>query len=158
MSITLFTGTQKVWTRPYRYYTKRPRETITENIPIPNDRREYTLTIMDSKYDGIVSGIEIPTNYTLSYYDTVLVDDLFDSLGVSTNTFTFDPSVYDTESPTASPTAPSTPTIDATPSPTLSPTKENTGRGIPSSSLSAHQVGYFAAFCAFVSGVVAFMS
>ena len=103
VSIALFSGTQEIWFRPYRFYTNYPREQITEQIPIPNELRNYTLTIRDSRFDGVVSGID-KTNYTLSYYDVVLVNDVFETSGVSSNTFSFDPRVYDTENPTASPT------------------------------------------------------
>lgn len=107
VSIALFSGTQEIWFRPYRFYTNQPREQITEQIPIPNELRNYTLTIRDSRFDGVVSGIDA-TNYTLSYYDVVLVDDVFETSGVSSNTFSFDPRVYDTGNPTSLPTAPPT--------------------------------------------------
>ena len=151
VSIELRLDSQKLWYRPYRYYTKHPMETITEEIPIPNDRGDYTLTIRDSRFDGIVSGVE-KTNYTLSYYDLVLVRDVFEKHGVSTNDFTFDPSFYDTDSPTAAPT-----TLQPTSSPTFpatqSPTEDEDGPFTASpTSTPSFGVG-FVTTCTFVSGL-----
>jgi len=37
VSIQLTSGSQTIWSRPFRYYTGKSMETITEDIPIPTD-------------------------------------------------------------------------------------------------------------------------
>ena len=37
VSIQLTSGSQTIWSRPFRYYSGKSMETITEEIPIPAD-------------------------------------------------------------------------------------------------------------------------
>ena len=150
VSIVLDSGNQEIWFRPYRYYTKNARQQITEQIPIPNELRAYRLTIRDSSFDGIVSGIE-KTNYTVSYNDVILVEDVFETSGQSITEFSLDPSAYDTESPTMSPTDP--PAGPSTPAPTETP--EDVDRSTPTSSSPSKAKTCLAAFFGLLSGVVA---
>ena len=103
-----------------------------EEIPIPNELRDYSLTVRDSRGDGIGN-----TNYTLSFNDLVLVVNEFETGGANTNDFSLDPSIGDTAAPTVSPT---TPNPAATPTPVTSPTNApddgNSDRGSDGSSAS----------------------
>ena len=83
----------------------------------------FRLTVRDSSGDGVG---EIA--YTLSIGDEVLVENAFETGGTNSNEFSFDPSQYTTEPPTASPT-PDSDSPPSTSSPNLSPTQDpNTDR------------------------------
>ena len=132
ISITLFSEVDKIWFRPFRFYINQALNTVTETIPIPNELREYTISIRDASGDGI----DTTTPYKISYRDEVLVEKLFDTGGSSGGPFSIDPSLGETGSPTVSPIT-ATPVGAKTPSPTttevkISPVTEapvvNTGR------------------------------
>ena len=48
VSIQLTSGTQSIWSRPFRYYTGKSMETITEEIAIPTDStRDFRYVWLD---------------------------------------------------------------------------------------------------------------
>eukprot|EP00977_Amphora_coffeiformis_P014080 scaffold3849_cov179-Amphora_coffeaeformis.AAC.18 len=124
VSIQLTSGPQTIWSRPFRYYTGRSMETITEEIAIPIDApRDFRLTVRDSSGDGIGE-----TAYTLSLGNEVLVQDSFVNGGTISSQFSFDPSEYATASPTDAPTVTPENDSDASQtSPTSTPTEDPPG-------------------------------
>jgi hypothetical protein len=115
VSILLVSGTEEIWYRPFRFYTNEAATTITETIPIPDELRSYTLTVRDSAGDGLGSAA-----YTVSSNGQMLVESTFDSGGVDSNSFTFNPS--ETLPPfTPTPTVVTPRDTPATGSPTAAP-------------------------------------
>lgn len=137
VSILLTSGTEEMWLRPFRFYANRAEATIIEQIPVPNEDRDYVLTVYDSGSDGIGS-----TSYAISYNGVNLVQDSFPDGRQKISTFSLLRVVIDTSRPTPTPVDPQpTPTIvdpqpipEPTGAPTLSPNPPNENRSDPTAS------------------------
>ena len=90
VSIRLYSGLEEVWFRPFRYYINEALQTVTESIPIPNESRDYTLSVRDARGDGIGS-----TSYKILYGGEILVENTFETGGSSGGDFSLDPSEGD---------------------------------------------------------------